>query len=109
MDKAQSQSYAQRELHSLDLILHLAHHRNRNQHRLSTWYKAFSTFRHQIAKLLAEVTELDTALAFSNTAAKSKKKQTNALTESKYVQEARDKVQARVEFWENHQMQRWYT
>jgi hypothetical protein len=59
--------------------------------------------------LLAEVTELDNALAFSHTAAKPKKKQMNVSNQSKYVKNARDRVEARVDFWEQHEMERWFT
>ncbi|KAF7865744.1 hypothetical protein EAF04_005909 [Stromatinia cepivora] len=42
---------------SLHHILHLTHHRNKNQHRLSKWYKSFNILRRQITRLLALVPE----------------------------------------------------
>ncbi|KAJ8068429.1 hypothetical protein OCU04_003986 [Sclerotinia nivalis] len=42
---------------TLHQILHLTHHRNKNQHRLSKWYKSFNILRRQITRLLALVPE----------------------------------------------------
>lgn len=39
------------ELESLRQVLHLTHHRNKNQHRTLKWYKSFSQLRRQMAKL----------------------------------------------------------
>ncbi|GAB7347728.1 hypothetical protein MBLNU459_g5281t1 [Dothideomycetes sp. NU459] len=40
------------DLQTLSSILHLVHHRNRNQHRRSPWYRPFSLFRRHLATLL---------------------------------------------------------
>ncbi|CAD6448442.1 1a03f54e-24a4-4c90-8e0b-5be3022e8371 [Sclerotinia trifoliorum] len=42
---------------TLHQILHLTHHRNKNQHRLSKWYKSFNILRRQITRLLALIPE----------------------------------------------------
>jgi ribonuclease MRP protein subunit RMP1 len=70
-------------------LLHLTHHRNKNQHRLSKWYKWFSILRRQISKLITELENLETAETYS-----SKK----YLEESKYVKAARERVEVRVAF-----------
>jgi ribonuclease MRP protein subunit RMP1 len=44
-------------LHSLYQILHLTHHRNKNQHRLAKWYISFGILRRQVSRLLALVPE----------------------------------------------------
>ncbi|PQE13929.1 ribonuclease mrp subunit rmp1 protein [Rutstroemia sp. NJR-2017a BBW] len=44
-------------LHSLSQILHLTHHRNKNQHRLAKWYISFGILRRQVSRLLALVPE----------------------------------------------------
>ena len=76
---------------SVQQLLHLTHHRNKNQHRLSKWYKSFSILRHQIVKLIAELETLETAELYSS---KGKKGE----VESKYVTAAREKVEKRVKF-----------
>ncbi|KAE8450119.1 hypothetical protein EG329_006900 [Mollisiaceae sp. DMI_Dod_QoI] len=53
------------ELSSITQILHLTHHRNKNQHRLTKWWKQFSILRRNISKLLLEVENLETAEKFS--------------------------------------------
>ncbi|KAB8291800.1 hypothetical protein EYC80_006592 [Monilinia laxa] len=42
---------------ALTQLLHLTHHRNKNQHRLSKWYISFGTLRRQVARLLSVVPE----------------------------------------------------
>jgi ribonuclease MRP protein subunit RMP1 len=76
---------------SAQQLLHLTHHRNKNQHRLSKWYKAFSILRRQITKLIAELETLETAELYSS------KRKTNE-KESKYVTAATEKVEKRVRF-----------
>lgn len=103
-------SYAQKELFALTQLLHLINHHNKNQHRLSKWYKSLSTFRRQTVKLVVEVQELDTALAFSVV---NKKKDGRAgadksAKEGKYVRLAREKVEMRVAFWVNQCLERWF-
>ncbi|KAF7897986.1 uncharacterized protein EAF01_008952 [Botrytis porri] len=42
---------------SLTQLLHLTHHRNKNQHRLSKWYISFGIFRRQVSRLLSIIPE----------------------------------------------------
>ncbi|CZT46210.1 uncharacterized protein RSE6_06609 [Rhynchosporium secalis] len=65
------------ELTSISQLLHLTHHRNKNQHRLAKWWKAFSVLRRQVGRLVAEVETLERAVKFSSGASlgeKSRKK-----------------------------------
>ncbi|EHL01651.1 hypothetical protein M7I_2285 [Glarea lozoyensis 74030] len=74
-------------VHTLTTIhnhLHLLHHRNKNQHRLSKWYKPFSIFRRQIPKLIAELERYEGARAIRET--------------SSFTRQAREEVRRRVEF-----------
>ena len=105
-----SPTYAQKELVSLTHLLHLVHHHNKNQHRLSKWYKALCTFRHQVSKLLVEVQELDTALAFSviNKTKDGRLGGDKIGKEGRYVRGAREKVEERVNFWGGRCMERWF-
>jgi ribonuclease MRP protein subunit RMP1 len=77
-------------LFSLHQLLHLTHHRNKNQHRLSKWYKPFSILRRQISKLISELETLETAELYAS--------KEERLRENKYVMAAREKVEARVKF-----------
>ena len=38
----------------LSSLLHLLHHRNKNQHRRSTWYRHLSLFRRHLSHLIAD-------------------------------------------------------
>ncbi|EME81974.1 uncharacterized protein MYCFIDRAFT_18376, partial [Pseudocercospora fijiensis CIRAD86] len=40
-------------------LLHLFHHRNKNQHRRSHWYKHMNTFRRQLQSLLSDLKTLN--------------------------------------------------
>ncbi|KAF7935410.1 uncharacterized protein EAE97_008317 [Botrytis byssoidea] len=42
---------------SLTHLLHLTHHRNKNQHRLSKWYISFGILRRQVSRLLSIIPE----------------------------------------------------
>ncbi|KAF7886704.1 uncharacterized protein EAF02_003351 [Botrytis sinoallii] len=42
---------------SLTHLLHLTHHRNKNQHRLSKWYISFGILRRQLSRLLSMIPE----------------------------------------------------
>jgi ribonuclease MRP protein subunit RMP1 len=91
------------DLTSIHQILHLTHHRNKNQHRLSKWYKPFSQLRRQVAKLIAELEALEVAEKFSTGSGKGQGKSGgggNAARagESKYAKAAREKVELRVRF-----------
>ena len=88
---------AREELHTISQLLHLTHHRNKNQHRLSKWYKSFSVLRRSIAKLVSELESFEQSLKFSS----GKKGE-----EGKYVKAAREKVEDRVRFLEDRLMER---
>ncbi|KAK0100979.1 hypothetical protein ONS95_013032 [Cadophora gregata] len=112
-------SLSSEELTSVTHLLHLFHHRNKNQHRLSKWWKAFSQLRRQVGKLLLEVEALETCVKFSSAPAsasasssKVKKRKGEGSRdevfrgggregESKFVRAARETVEERVEFLEN--------
>jgi ribonuclease MRP protein subunit RMP1 len=81
---------------SIHQILHLTHHRNKNQHRLSKWYKPFSQLRRQVAKLVSELEALEIAETYSSSGGKGKKGRGEG--ENKYVIAAHEKVEARVRF-----------
>jgi len=85
---------AKEELTSISQLLHLAHHRNKNQHRLSKWYKPFSILRRQLAKLITELHTLETAELYSTAPGKG----VVGELENKYVVAARAKVEERVRF-----------
>ncbi|KAF2719616.1 hypothetical protein K431DRAFT_211726, partial [Polychaeton citri CBS 116435] len=40
-------------------ILHLIHHRNKNQHRRSHWYRHFDIFRRHVNTLCSQITTLN--------------------------------------------------
>jgi ribonuclease MRP protein subunit RMP1 len=84
----------QEELHSIAQILHLTHHRNKNQHRLVKWYKAFNLLRRHISKLSSE---LETNITYSALSAKAKK-----------TIESREIVEARVTFLEDVLIEKCY-
>ncbi len=52
-------SSEQEILHHLSSLLHLFHHRNKNQHRRSIWWRHFSIFRKQLNNLIAETDQLN--------------------------------------------------
>ena len=74
-------------------ILQLTHHRNKNQHRLSKWYKPFSILRRQVSKLISELSSLEIAVLYSTAPGKG-----GVGEENKYVAAAREKVESRVRF-----------
>jgi len=75
------------ELHSISQILHLTHHRNKNQHRLAKWYKSFNLLRRHVSKLSSE---LETNIQYTTLSAKAKR-----------TIESREIVEARVAFLED--------
>jgi len=98
------------ELTSIHQILHLTHHRNKNQHRLSKWYKSFSQLRRHVSKLILELDSLDTALKFSSssTTANGNGKRGKGGEENKYVRAAREKVENRVRYMRVWGEGRWF-
>ena len=87
------------KLQHLSNLLHLFHHRNKNQHRRSIWWRHFSTFRRQLNSLVAEVENLHEV---PNThLQRAKKKIQDRQTD--------DRVSKRLEFWAGVVVQKWYT
>ena len=87
---------------SISQILHLTHHRNKNQHRLTKWYKHLSILRRNISKLLSEVEILETAEKFTDVGGGGKGKGKG----EKYVKDAKMVVERRVEFLEDWVLER---
>ncbi|RKF56454.1 putative ribonuclease mrp protein subunit rmp1 [Golovinomyces cichoracearum] len=74
------------KLQSAYNILHLTHHRNKNQHRLSKWYKSFGQLRRQMSKLMLELENFKRAQSISSG------------SENKYVSHARRNFELRIDF-----------
>jgi len=87
-------SSQQDELTSIIQILHLTHHRNKNQHRLAKWWKEFSQLRRQVSKLKTEIDEHITFEKFNSN--------------SKRTIASREKVELRVNFMDEFLMPRCY-
>ncbi|CAK3943059.1 Hypothetical predicted protein [Lecanosticta acicola] len=83
-------------LHLADL-LHLFHHRNKNQHRRSVWYRQFSLFRRQLNNLTHGITLLNTVPATN--VARARKKAQDAKTVQLY--------QDRISFWRDVMVAKW--
>lgn len=83
------------ELRTLHNLLHLLFHRNRNQHRRSIWWRAFSSFRRELGRLLGETAQLELLVV-----------------PGKGVAERRECVQQRLEsrlrFWQDVMVEKWY-
>ena len=52
-------SSEQESLTHLSDLLHLIHHRNKNQHRRAVWYRHFQHFRKQLSAFVEEIAELN--------------------------------------------------
>jgi len=83
------------ELYSIQEILHLAHHRNKNQHRLAKWWKFLSQLRRHIAKLITELGNEFPA-------------KTQSLGKERKSDESRETVLQRVVFLDEHLIPRCY-
>ena len=59
IDKLTHTQAEQEHLQNLCDILHLFHHRNRNQHRRSVWWRHFSNFRRQVNIVTADIITLN--------------------------------------------------
>lgn len=77
------------DLQHLHALMHLLHHRNYNQHRRSTWYRHFNSFRRHLATVLLHLTTLD-HVPSTNLARHKKKAEDEAL---------RLRIQQTVSFW----------
>ena len=76
-------------------VLHLLHHRSHNQHRRSTWYRHFNTFRKQLRSL---IDDLDPQIPPE--ALPSRKVRT--------FQPALQRVEKRIKFWAEVMVEKWY-
>ncbi|KAH8821500.1 hypothetical protein F5884DRAFT_850727 [Xylogone sp. PMI_703] len=103
MSFTHSRSQALTSLPPVHDLLNLANHRNKNQHRLSKWWKEFSQLRRHIGKLIAELSDPDLRFVHESSstppASSSKKK----LKQEKIDRgnESRDRVERRVAFLED--------
>lgn len=78
-------------LSHLSDLLHLFHHRNKNQHRRSLWWRHFSIFRRQLNRLVEEIKTLNevpkTHLERSRKKVKDRETQSNIAQRRKYWQD----------------------
>lgn len=81
----------QSTLQHLSDLLHLFHHRNKNQHRRSIWWRHFSIFRRQMNLLLKDVISL-------NEVPQTHLERTRKKTRDKQTQ---TRVRKRLDFWQN--------
>ncbi|EME43494.1 hypothetical protein DOTSEDRAFT_174354 [Dothistroma septosporum NZE10] len=87
----------QAELQHLADILHLFHHRNKNQHRRSIWWRHFSVFRKQLSSLVTDLGHLNEAAS------------TNLALTKKKARDARINLTTtkRVNFWQDIMAAKW--
>ncbi|RFU25992.1 hypothetical protein B7463_g10355, partial [Scytalidium lignicola] len=97
MSFTQSCSQALTTLPAVHDLLNLANHRNKNQHRLSKWWKEFSQLRRHVSKLISELSDPELRFVHESTAPKKKPKK----EKQDRGKESRDKVELRVEFLED--------
>jgi hypothetical protein len=88
----------QEKLHHLTSLLHLFHHRNHNQHHHSIWYRPFSLFRRELARLTADIT-LYTTPATTHLA-RTRKKTLDATLLAR--------TEKRMIFWRDVMVPKWY-
>lgn len=81
----------------LSALLHLLHHRNKNQHRRSPWYRHLSLFRRHLSALLTDYTTLTTTPATNVDRARLK-----TLTPA-----LQTRIAQRLAFWQNVLVARW--
>lgn len=87
----------QEALQHLSDVLHLFHHRNKNQHRRSIWWRHFSVFRRQLNKLLEEVNSLNEV---PQTHLERIRKKTRD-------QETSSNISERLDLWQNVLVTKW--
>jgi len=81
----------------LSNLLHLLHHRNKNQHRRSPWYRHFSLFRRNLTALLSDYT-LILSTPTTNLERARLKSQTPAL---------QLRISQRLDFWQDVLVGKW--
>lgn len=79
-------------------LLQLFHHRNKNQHRRSVWWRQFSIFRTQLRRLNVTVQKLQEIPA--SHLAKAKKKSEDKQTLGR--------IEQQLAFWENVMVPKWH-
>ena len=84
-------------LEHLANILHLFHHRNKNQHRRSIWWRHFSIFRRQLNALLNEVSNLNEIPSTHLQRTRKKVKD----------RETQTKISGRLSFWQDVLIPKW--
>lgn len=88
-------SRALQSLKTQTSILHLLHHRSKNQHRRSTWYRHFDTFRKQVRALIDELDPEVPADALPSRKVKT-------------YQPALQSAEKRITFWADVMVEKWY-
>lgn len=86
-------------LQHLSDLMHLVHHRNKNQHRRSIWWRHFSTFRRQLNSLVSEVQSLHEV---PTTHLQRSRKKAQDL-------ETKEIISKRTEFWRDALVPKWHT
>nr|POE90350.1 ribonuclease mrp protein subunit rmp1 [Quercus suber] len=87
----------QKNLQHSSSILHLFHHRNKNQHRHSLWWRHFSVFRRQLNYLVKDAIELNTT-PVSHVARNRKKFRDSQL---------QTRLRQRLSFWQQVLVPKW--
>lgn len=87
------------KLQHLSNLLHLFHHRNKNQHRRSVWWRHFSVFRRQLNSLVAEVQSLHEVPATHLQRTKKKAQD----------RQMQDRISKRLELWRNVLLPKWHS
>lgn len=87
----------QKTLQHLSDMLHLFHHRNKNQHRHSLWWRHFSVFRRQLNYLVKDIAQLNSIP--DTHVARTKKKIRDP--------QLRARVQERLSFWQGTLVPKW--
>ena len=85
-------------LQHLSSILHLFHHRNKNQHRRSIWWRHYSTFRRQLNSFVREVQSLHEV---PTTHLERTRKKT-------HDRETTSNIIHRIEFWRDVLVPKWH-
>nr|POE56679.1 ribonuclease mrp protein subunit rmp1 [Quercus suber] len=90
-------SEEQTNLQHLSAMLHLFHHRNKNQHRHSLWWRHFSVFRRQLNNLVKDTVQLNATPA--SHIARTKKKFRDPQVQTR--------IRERLTFWQEVLVPRW--
>lgn len=87
----------QENLEHIADLLHLFHHRNKNQHRRSIWWRHFSTFRRQLNALVEDIRGLNKipTTHLERTKKKARDKETQ------------NKISERLTFWQDVLVSKW--